>query len=283
MANLSLKLDDVKIKKIKETFKDYIKDNSNEYVDTFIQKEGLTISIYKSKQVVFQGEDAIYYGSSFIDTKFVRQAGSDEVGTGDYFGPVVVCACILEEKDKDIIDKYHITDSKKMNDDNIIKIGKELMDTISHTLLILDNEKYNEVHKTNNLNMIKAKMHNQAYLNLKNKGFKMPKACYIDDFCGKDNYYEYLKNEKDVYHDVILETKAESKYPAVAVASVIARYVFIKKMEELSDKYDMFFHKGASDEVDLDAKHFVEKYGASKLHLVAKLHFKNTEKLNINY
>ena len=279
MSNISLKLSDEKILKIKNTFKEYIKPNPNEYIDTFIQKDGLTISIYKSKQVVFQGEDALYYGSSFIDTKFVRQAGSDEVGTGDYFGPVVVCACILEENDKDIVDKYHITDSKKMDDDQILKIGKELMNSVKHSLLILDNETYNKVHETNNLNMIKAKMHNQAYLNLKAKGYVVPNAAYIDDFCGESNYYEYLKDEKDIYHNLIFETKAESKYPAVAVASVISRYAFLKKMEELSDKYDMFFHKGASTEVDLDAKEFVKKYGKDKLHLVAKVHFKNTNNI----
>lgn len=279
MSNISIKLDDNKINKIKETFKEYITNSPNEYIDTFIKKEGLTISIYKSKQVVFQGNDAIFYGSAFIDTKFNRQAGSDEVGTGDYFGPVIVCACILEENDKELIDKYHITDSKKMNDEQILNIGEELIGKIKHSLLILDNEKYNEVHKTNNLNMIKAKMHNQAYLNLKDKGYDVPKAAYIDDFCGESNYYEYIKNEKEVYHGLIFETKAESKYPAVAVASCIARYAFIKKMEEMSDKYDMFFHKGASNEVDLDAKYFIKKFGKDKLNQVAKLHFKNTENL----
>ena len=279
MSNISLKLTKEKIESLKTTFKECIKSNPNEYIDTFIQKEGLTISIYKSGQVVFQGEDAIYYGTSFIDTKFNRQAGSDEVGTGDYFGPVIVCACILEESDENIVNKYHITDSKKMSDEQILNIGEELMSNVKHSLLILDNAKYNEVHKTNNLNMIKAKMHNQAYLNLKAKGYNMPTACYVDDFCGENNYYEYLRNEKDVYHQLVFETKAETKYPAVAVASCIARFAFLKKMEEMSDKYDMFFHKGASEEVDKDANNFVKKYGINKLNEVAKLHFKNTNSI----
>ena len=279
MSNLSLKLDKEKINKIKDTFKEYIKENPNEYIDTFIQKDGLTISIYRTMKVVFQGEDAIYYGSSFIDQKFVRQAGSDEVGTGDFFGPIIVCACVIEEKDEDLINKYGITDSKKMNDEKILKIGKELMDNINHSLLILDNLKYNEINKTNNMNMIKAKMHNQAYLNLLKKGIDLPKASYVDDFCGENKYYEYLQNEKEVYHNLIFETKAEEKYPAVAVSSVIARYAFIKKMEEMSDKYDIFFHKGASDLVNEDAKEFINKYGKNKLNEVCKLNFKNINQI----
>lgn len=279
MSNISLKLSDENIAKLKNTFKDYIKVSPNEYIDTFIQKDGLTISIYTSKKVVFQGEDALFYGQAFIDTKFNRQAGSDEVGTGDYFGPVCVCACILEESDKDILDKYHIRDSKQMSDEEILKAGEDLIKNVKHSLLILDNEKYNEVHKTNNLNMIKAKMHNQAYLNLQKKGYNIPSACYVDDFCGKANYFEYLKDEKEVYHNLVFETKAENKYEAVAVASVIARYAFIKKMDELSNIYNIKFHKGASELVDEDAKEFVRKYGFDNLNKVAKIHFKNTNNI----
>ena len=46
MNTFSLKLPKDKINKIKETFKDDIKPSKNEYIDTFISREGLTISIY---------------------------------------------------------------------------------------------------------------------------------------------------------------------------------------------------------------------------------------------
>ena len=59
MANISLKLSKEKIENIKKTFKDDIKPNPNEYIDTFISRDNLTISIYKSGKVVFQGNDAL--------------------------------------------------------------------------------------------------------------------------------------------------------------------------------------------------------------------------------
>lgn len=280
MGNFSIRLNDEQINKIKKTFKDDIKANPNEYIDTFISKDDLTISIYKSKKVVFQGKDALFYGSSFLETKFVRQAGSDEVGTGDYFGPVVVVASIVEQEDMELINKYHINDSKQMNDEDILKYGEEIRSKIKHSLLILEPAQYNKVHETNNLNMIKAKMHNQAYLNLLNKGYKIPSAAYVDQFCDKNLYFKYLVNEKEVYHDLIFETKAESKYPAVAVSSVIARYVFLKKMAEMESKYQMSFKKGAGMDVDLCAQAFVKKYTKKKLSDVAKLHFKNTTNIS---
>lgn len=280
MGNFSFKLSDEKISALKNTFKEYIKPNSNEYIDTFIQKEDLTISIYTSKKVVFQGNDAFFYAQSYIDTKKTRQGGSDEVGTGDVFGPVVVCAAIVEIEDYPFIEEMNITDSKKLTDDYIRKIGPKLMDKFKHSLLILNNETYNRVHETDNLNSIKAKMHNQAYNNLIKKGYDMPRVSYVDQFCAEDLYYKYLVNEKNVYHDLIFETKAESKYPAVAVGSIISRYAFLDYMDKLEKAYGMKFHKGSSDtqEIEKDIQLFIQKYGKQNLNKVGKLHFANFEK-----
>lgn len=280
MASFSFKLDENKIAKLKNTFKDCIKDNPNEYVDTFIQKDDLTITIYKTNKVVFQGNDAFFYASSFIDTKKTRQAGSDEVGTGDCFGPVVVCSAIVEESDYDYIEEKHITDSKQLNDSYILSIAPELMTRFKHSLLILDNVTYNKVHETDNLNAIKAKMHNKAYLNMISKGFDVPKSAYVDKFCAVSDYFAYLDGEKDIYRDLIFEIKAESKYPAVAVASIIARYAFLQSMDSLSKKYGITIPRGSveTERINKTVETFLSKYPKSELNNIAKLHFKNFDK-----
>jgi len=280
MSTFSLRLDDQKIQLIKETFKDDIKANKNEYVDTFIQRDDLTITIYKTKKVVFQGEDAFFYASAYIDVNKKAQAGSDEVGTGDVFGPVVVCAAIIEEEDYSFIEEKHLTDSKQLQDSYILKIAPELISRFKHSLLILDNQTYNKVHEKNNLNAIKAKMHNKAYLNMLDKGYVIPKAAYVDQFCSISDYYRYLADEERIFRDLTFETKAEEKYPAVAVASIIARYAFLKSMEQMNDKYHMVFHRGSSDSetIDQDIQKFISLYGKEELKKVGKLHFRNFEK-----
>lgn len=275
MSNISLKLSKESIEKLKNTFKDYIKPSNNEFIDTFISKDNVTISIYKTQKVLFQGSDAHFYAEGFIENNFIRQAGSDEVGTGDFFGPVVVAATIVEKEDEEFLNNLGVKDSKEISDQKILEVGKVIKDKIKNSILILDNPTYNKIHETNNLNQIKAKLHNKAYLNLIAKGYDVPSAAYIDDFCGKDKYFEYLKNEKEVYHDVILEEKAESKYIAVAAASCLARYVFLIKLKEMEDKYKMKFHKGASSEVDTTANEFVKNYSKNELFEVSKIHFKN--------
>lgn len=279
MSTISLKLNNQQIARLKTTFKNNICPNNNPYIDTFISRDDVTISIYKSGKVVFQGQEAHYYGSSFIETTQKAMAGSDEVGTGDFFGPIIVCAAIIQTSDYERLEALGIRDSKALNDEQIKKIVPTLLKDFAYSLLILDNSRYNEVNKTNNLNAIKAKMHNQAYLNLINKGYELPKAAYVDQFCPEDLYYRYLKDEKQVYHELTFETKAEDKYLAVALASCIARYAFLVKMEEMEMKYGFHFHKGASDLVDEDGRRFVEKFGKAKLKEVAKLNFKNTERI----
>ena len=277
MGTFSFKLDKDKINKIKYTFKDYIKNNPNEYIDTFIQKDDLSISIYKTDKVVFQGNDAFFYAQSFIDTKKERQAGSDEVGTGDCFGPVVVCASIVEIDDYDFIEEKHITDSKQLTDSYIKEIGPELTKRFKHSLLILDNNTYNRVHQTDNLNAIKAKMHNKAYINMLNKGYNLDCAAYVDEFCPPADYFAYLDGEKDIYRKLMFETKAESKYPAVAVSSIISRFAFLDYMEKLESKYQIPFPKGSSDinNINSTIEIFIKKYSKEELNNVAKLHFKN--------
>ena len=78
-------------------------------------------------------------------------------------------------------------------------------------------------------------------------------------------YYEYIKYSKNIEKDITFETKAESKYPAVAVSSIIARYSFLVKMTALSKTIGKLIPKGAGENVDKFGKEFVEKYGKDKL------------------
>ena len=74
-------------------------------------------------------------------------------------------------------------------------------------------------------------------------------------------------------------TKAEDKCLSVACASLISRYVFLKQFDKLGESIDTFLIKGASDKVDELGVKIVKKYGFDKLKEIAKLNFKNTEKI----
>lgn len=258
-----------------------------QYAKWALKCENCKIVCYESGKTVFQGKDAYVYASPFLDKKTIEvntkqdifpQAGSDEVGTGDYFGPIVVCGCIVTEETNELLKELGVRDSKQLDDEDILKIGPTILKKIPHSILVVNNKKYNEVHASNNLNEIKAKLHNQVYVHLKRK-YGLPDFKIIDQFTPEKTYYRYLMYEKTVISKIHFETKAEDKYPAVGAASVLARYTFLKEWEKIEKKYAMTFPKGAGAKVDTLAKAFVNTYGKDELVNVAKLHFKNTEKL----
>lgn len=277
MKTTTIQMTTEQINQLKQRFSKYIVDKKLPYVNFQIKCDGCTITVYDSKKVVYQGENIDLY----TQTKQVLypQAGSDEVGTGDYFGPVCVCAAVIQKDDLEILNQLNIKDSKQLTDEQILEIVPKIKDKITYSLLILDNSKYNQVHLTNNMNQIKARLHNQAYIHLKNKVNELPKLSVVDQFTPESSYYRYLYGEKEIIKNLTFTTKAESKYLAVAMASMIARYAFLKAMEKMEEHYECEIPKGAGSKVDEFAQDFVNKYGFDELHKIAKIHFKNTEKI----
>jgi ribonuclease HIII len=78
--------------------------------------------------------------------------------------------------------------------------------------------------------------------------------------------------------NLVQHPRAES-VPAVAAASVIAREQFLTGLSELSEQFGVDLNKGAGAPVDQAARRFVALHGFDKLGAVAKLHFKNTQKI----
>ena len=257
------------------------------FISTLIKLEDVTITIYHSNKVVFQGKNAEYEASVWgnpndkILWKYLKEhIGSDEVGTGDYFGPMCVCASYVTDKDIDWLNELGVNDSKTLTDEKIIKIAPELIKKIPYSQMSVDPLKYNSLIESGyNQGKIKAMLHNQVIHNLRSKLNKSKITTIIDQFVTENKYYEYIKFTKNIEKDITFETKADSKYPAVAVSSIIARYSFLVKMTTLSKSVGKVIPKGAGEQVDTFGKEFVKKYGESKLREYAKVHFANTKKI----
>ena len=217
----------------------------------------------------------------YVDPKIYNSSsiGSDEVGTGDYFGPIVVTAAYVKREDIPFLEEIGVKDSKKLTDDQIIKIVPKFLKKIKYESLILTNKEYNERYDENtNMNKLKAILHNKVLGKLKTK---VPNYDYIivDEFAKPYVYYSYLKDSSNVVRDITFMTKGETKSLAVACASLISRYIFIEEFDKLGEKLDVFLPKGASNLVDEVGINIVKKYGKDKLKEIAKYNFKNTEKI----
>ena len=128
------------------------------------------------------------------------------------------------------------------------------------------------------MNKVKAILHNKMLYKTK---MEHPNYEYIvvDQFAEKYVYYNYLKDSNNVVRDITFLTKAEDQVLSVACASVISRYLFLKEFNKLSNELGINLPKGAGTSVDEAGKVIVQKFGKEKLNEIAKLSFKNTDKI----
>ena len=210
--------------------------------------------------------------------KYISTIGSDEVGTGDYFGPVIVTAAYVDIKKKAMLYELGVRDSKKITDAKIIEIAPTLIKEFPHVTFKYDNESYNKNGITN-MNTIKAILHNKVLVALTKQDNYNYDKIVMDQFVYPKKYFEHISNAREKVTNITFTTHAEDKCLSVAVASIISRYMFLKEMSKLSKELGMDLPKGAGDTVDHVGALIVKKYGWNKLNSIAKLNFKNTDKI----
>ena len=286
MASITLTPSEKEIQAFLEHYQTSLAPSKNPYIRYFLRLPQATVSIYTSGKILLQGEGAEKY-ASFFGYQVVEQTsgqnlpliGTDEVGNGSYFGGLAVVASFVTPDQHDFLRKLGVGDSKTLTDQKIRQIAPILKEKIQHQALLLSPSKYNEVIGDRyNAVSVKVALHNQAIYLLLQKGVH-PEKIVIDAFTSAKNYDKYLAQEANRFSNPIsLEEKAEGKYLAVAVSSIIARDLFLENLENLGRELGYQLPSGAGTASDKVASQILQAYGMQGLNFCAKLHFKNTEK-----
>ncbi|MFS9275463.1 ribonuclease HIII [Streptococcus mitis] len=286
MASITLTPSEKEIQAFLEHYQSSLAPSKNPYIRYFLRLPQATISIYTSGKVLLQGEGAEKY-ARFFGYQVVEEnrgqnlplIGTDEVGNGSYFGGLAVVASFVTTNQHAFLRKLGVGDSKTLTDQKIRQIAPILKDKIQHQALLLSPSKYNEVIGDRyNAVSVKVALHNQAIYLLLQKGAQ-PEKIVIDAFTSAKNYDKYLAQEANRFSNPIsLEEKAEGKYLAVAVSSIIARNLFLENLENLGRELGYQLPSGAGTASDKVASQILQAYGMQGLNFCAKLHFKNTEK-----
>jgi ribonuclease HIII len=296
-------------KKMIEYYKDVQRDKKPPYSIFQADEADTIITLYESGKAMFQGISADVDANIWVDLEkklnnrniditenkkekdkykdelnyyySLSTVGSDEVGTGDYFGPIVVTASFVDKSNINLINELGVKDSKKLTDEKIKKIAPVLIKEIPYVTFTLNNKDYNKYQKMGyNMNKIKAILHNKVLYSITNKKeqYNYDKIV-VDQFVYPRKYFEHIMEATEKVTNITFTTKAESKCASVAVASIISRYIFLLKMDELSKELGMEIPKGAGNSADEVGIEIVKKYGIEKLETIAKLNFKNTDKI----
>ena len=286
MASITLTPSEKDIQAFVQKHEKALAPSKNPYIRYFLKLPQASVSIYTSGKVLLQGEAAESYASFFgyqvaqvTSGQNLPLIGTDEVGNGSYFGGLAVVASFVTPDQHDFLRKLGVGDSKTLTDQKIRQIAPLLKEKIQHQALLLSPSKYNEViGERYNAVSVKVALHNQAIFLLLQKGVE-PEKIVIDAFTSSQNYEKYLKNEANHFpNPVTLEVKAEGKYLAVAVSSIIARDLFLENLDNLGRELGYQLPSGAGAASDKVASQILQAYGIKGLGFCAKLHFKNTEK-----
>ena len=300
-----IRVDKTTQKLMGDFYKDMFRDKTPPYAVFQADTGDTIVTLYESGKAMFQGVSADIEASLWtsiekdkenidyfmdVDKKEnkkkeeitipldISSVGSDEVGTGDYYGPIVVTASYVNKENIPFLTELGVKDSKKLSDEQILKIVPKIIKKIPYKTIMLSNKEYNEKYgKDMNMNKIKAVMHNKALSEMvKDNSYDY---VVVDQFEPEKSYYNHLKESTNVVKNITFITKAEDKCLSVAVSSLISRYIFIKEIDKLGDKYGMFLPKGANYYVEDVGIKLVQKYGIDVLKEVAKLNFSNTDRI----
>lgn len=302
-----IRVDNDTKKLMNEFYKDMKRDKTPPYAVFQADTGDTIVTLYESGKAMFQGvsadieagmwesirkdKDNIDYFMDTKDTKIKKEdqvdipsdiasVGSDEVGTGDYYGPIVVTASFVSKDNIPFLTELGVRDSKKLSDEQILKIVPKIIKKIPYKTIMLSNKEYNDNYGKDmnmNMNKIKAVLHNKVLTEMvKDNDYDY---IVVDQFEPEKSYYNHLSDVPNPLKGITFITKAEDKCLSVAVSSLISRYIFIKEMDKLGDKYGIFLPKGANYYVEDVGIKLVNKYGEKILHDIAKLNFSNTDRI----
>ena len=231
------------------------------------------------------------------------------MGTGDFFGPVVVAAAFVREDQFEELRELGVRDSKKITDKKIREIAGEVMRVVPYECVVLQNPVYNRLHGEGiNANAMKTMLHNVCLYRLRERVLKdfdeeKEQMCIVvDQFAPKELYEGYLAEIRKKADSVLryageeaplirelvatpsvggitFMTKAENKCMAVGAASVIARKMFLDEMDKMAGILGVEeIPLGAGAGVDAFAQSIGDKELLAKY---TKVHFGNYERLEL--
>lgn len=291
---------------LKEHYQQFFVPNKSPYVAFAAKKNGVMITAYTSGKVMFQGNQAeteahqwqsLASGTApgkkttnkkagpkpgLLPSGFANWSviGSDEVGNGSYFGPLVVCAVYAAKEHLAALQKLGVKDSKMLTDVQIKQLAPQIEKLVPAQKLVVTPAKYNQVQPRYNAVHMKVALHNQAlYLLLQKIAPTKPEGILIDQFTPEANYRKYLQGEQHpVTDNLYFITKGEQYHLAVAAASILCRAAFLEALAEGSREVGLQLPSGAGAKSDQVAAELLKKGGLPLLGNYAKLHFANTKK-----
>ena len=208
-----------------------------------------------------------------------KWAGSDESGKGDFFGPLVVSAVVVDDSTAAKLAAAGVKDCKLLTDKKILQLEDVIKSTVvDFSVLELKPKVYNLRYKQvlaqgGKLNQLLGYGHVAALSQVLER-HEDCHAALIDQFTTSlVNVRELTRRFPNCV--VKQQPKAEVNL-AVAAASVLARARFLRTMAELAEAAgEATLPKGGGAQATACARRLADRLGKAELVNFVKLHFAN--------
>jgi ribonuclease HIII len=193
--------------------------------------------------------------------------GADEAGKGEWYGPLVVACAAVRPDEFPVLRELGVRDSKALSRKRILEAAGGIIDAgIGHRQLALMPKSYNLLYaklrgEDKKLNDLLAWAHAKNIKTLAAASEYEKARLTVDRFDHRKTEVRLAGLDERI--EVIQKTHAESELE-VAAASVLAKFFFERRVDELDSLFGLDLRKMKPSELE-----------PSLLPNVAKLHFKN--------
>ncbi|MFO7736322.1 MAG: ribonuclease HIII [bacterium] len=214
------------------------------------------------------------------------QAGSDEAGKGDFFGPLVVCAFYADPGDTEIFGQK-LTDSKGQSGKAVFEFFDfvKRKKTHNYSVVRIMPKRYNTLFadmqsQGKNTNHMLAWAHRKALSELDKKKKRKISSVVVDKFTSNIGLLNNIAGSiPDA--DWHFEHRAE-KNPLVAGASMIARAEYLLSLKSLSRDFfsgNIELCSGSGVKAEGVLKEIAKHYPDNVLEHICKMNFKTLKKV----
>ncbi len=264
-------------------------DGEKAVVNIYNGKKGLNIvyawdcALTRQVRALLEGGNAAPAGAGTV-LQGSLQAGSDESGKGDFFGPLVVSAVMLDAAAAACLQSAGVRDCKLLTDKKILELEPVIKEkAIACSVLELKPKIYNLRYEQvaaqgGNLNQLLGLGHVAALTQILERHPDCD-SVLIDQFTKSTVILQELRRRFPGCK-ISQQPRAEESNPAVAAASVLARACFLRRMAQLAEAAgEAALPKGGGAAATECARRLARKLGKDALRDFVKLHFANYKKI----
>ncbi len=169
-----------------------------------------------------------------------KLAGVDEAGKGPVIGPMVVCGVAAESGEFEELRRLGVKDSKALSRSRREELYSEIVERCEVKIRVIEADELNELMNDLTINEILYQTYSGIISSLK------PDLAYVDSSdVNSERLSRRLSEETGI--EVIAMHKADSKRVEVAAASIVAKVVRDRRIDEIKEELGEFGSGYASD------------------------------------